>query len=115
MNSISLIAESFTQLISLGGVELPNSRRYLDLETFQAVRWQYQASSGLVVRLDYSTDDGATFIPLVDEYQTFGSGLRCTSWQVIPEPENKSQIMLRGFAIGSGLLTTVNFVQVDFQ
>lgn len=114
-SSITLMTEPVTALLSLGGSELNNSRRYVDLYTFEACRWQYDASQTIDVRIDYSLDDGATWQMFADEYDTGGSGPRLTAWQIIPDAAKVSDVLLRCFAVGSGLLTTVNFVEFQFR
>lgn len=113
--SLTLMTEPVTTLLSLGGAELPDSRRYVDLYTFEACRWQYKASNTIDVRIDYSLDDGATWNTFADEYETVGSSPRLTAWQVIPDEAKVADVLLRAYAIGSGLLTTVNFVEFQFR
>lgn len=114
-SSLTLMIESVTSLISLGGAELPKSRRYVDLYTFEACRWQYLSSQSLDVRIDYSLDDGATWSTFADEYETTGSSPRVTAWQTIPDEAKTADVLIRAFATGSGLLTTVSYVEFQFR
>lgn len=114
-SSITLMCEPVTSLISLGGVELANSRRYVDFERAEGCRWQYVASNTIDVRLDYSLDNGITWQTLADEYETVGTSPRLTAWQTIPDEAKSCDVLLRAYAVGSGLLTTVNFVELHFR
>lgn len=114
-SSVTLMTEPTTSLISLGGSELPNSRRYVDLDNADGCRWQYTATNTIDVRLDYSIDDGTTWNMFVDEYETLGSSPRLTAWQVIPDEAKTVDVLLRAYATGAGLLTTVQFVEFQFR
>lgn len=113
--SITLMADAVSSLISLGGGELANSRRVVDLQDFEACRLQYSASNSITVRIEYSPDQGATWATLIDEYSMTGSNPRVSGWQVIPDEAKDQEVVLRAFALGSGLLTTVNFVEFQFR
>ena len=113
--SMTLKGEASSTLISLGGTELPASRRIVDLQGFQACRHQYSASAGITVRIEYSDDWGSTWSTLVDEYSMNGMNPRVSGWQVIPNEAKEQEVILRAYAVGSGLLTTVDFVEFQFR
>lgn len=113
--STLLLAQSVTQLLQLGGVELSSSRRYVDFTGLEAVRWQYGSSASIDVRVDYSLDDGATWAVLADEYETSGTNPRITAWQVLPDAAKVDDVLLRAVGVGAGLLTTVNFVDLQYR
>lgn len=114
-SSITLMLNPVTALLSIGGAELNDSRRYVDLITFEACRWQYQASQSIDVRIDYSLDDGSTWQMMADEFETVGTSPRLTAWQIIPDDAKTADILLRAYAVGGGLLTTVDFVEFQFR
>lgn len=114
-SSVTLLTEPVTSLLSLGGSELTNSRRYIDFDNADGCRWQYVSSNTIDVRIDYSLNNGATWQTMVDEYETLGTSPRLTAWQVIPEEARTVDVLVRAYAIGSGLLTTVNFVEFQFR
>ncbi len=114
-SSITLMVQPVTALLTLGGSELANSRRYVDLDNSDACRWQYDSSNGISVRVDYSLDYGATFQTLAAEYESIGASPRITAWQTIPDEAKRPDVLLRCFAIGAGLLTTVEFVEFQFR
>jgi hypothetical protein len=109
----NLLTDTVSQLISLGGIELSNSRRYVDLTECDAVRYQYGASNSIIVRLDFSVDFGQSWQTLVDEYAVLGTSPRITAWQTLPDDSRTCDVLLRAVAIGSGLLTSVNFIEVN--
>lgn len=113
--SVTLMSESSTSLISVGGLELPNSRRVLDLQDAQGCRHQYTSSNGIDVRIEYSADQGSTWALLIDEYSMTGTNPKVSGWQVVPDDAKQQEVVLRAFAVGAGLLTTVNFVEFQFR
>ncbi len=113
--SVTLMADAASSLLSIGGVELPNSRRVVDLADAEACRLQYAASASITVRVEYSDDWGATWYTLIDEYSMTGSNPRVSGWQVIPADAKEQEVTLRCWASGGGLLTTVNFVEFQFR
>lgn len=116
-STLNLLASPVSQLITVGGVELNNARRFIDSAGLKTMRLQFDAN--LAVRLDYSTDYGATWSTLIPAPTTQGAGPYVTEWQDVSWLNSGgvefAQVLIRPFAVGSGLLTTVNFVQVDFQ
>lgn len=114
-SSLTLMPQPVTSLLSLAGAELAGSRRYVDLDDAEACRWQYESSTGISVRVDYSLDYGVTFQTLAAEYETLGATLRVTAWQTMPADAKRGDVLLRCFAIGAGLLTTVSFVEFQFR
>lgn len=114
-SSLTLMPQPVTSLLSLAGAELAGSRRYVDLDDAEACRWQYDASTGISVRVDYSLDDGSSWQTLAAEYETRGSSPRLTAWQTMPDDAKRADVLLRCFATGAGLLTTVSFVEFQFR
>ncbi len=114
-SSMSLMLEPSTSILTLGGAELPHSRRYVDLDNSEACRWQYAASNSIDVTVDYSLDNGDTWQTLATEYETIGGNLRVTAWQTMPDEAKAADVMLRSVASGTGLLTTVHFVEFQFR
>ncbi len=94
--STVLVSETVSQLLSLGGAELTNSRRYVDLTDNDAIRWQSWAD-------------------LASEYGSTGTAPIVTAWQTIPDDCKADDVLLRAWAVGTGLLTSVNFVEVKYR
>lgn len=109
------MADSSTSILAVGGVELPNSRRVFDLADVEAMRLQYTASNTISVRIEWSDDQGATWNTLIDEYSATGTNPRVSGWQSTPSVVAEQEVILRAFATGSGLLTTVSFVEVQYR
>ena len=116
-SSLTLLADTVSSILSIGGSELTNSRRVVDLQGFEACRHQYSSTQTITVRIEWSID-GATWATLIDEYSMDaigGNGLKVSGWQVIPDVAKQQEVLLRAFAVGSGLLTQVNFVEFQFR
>lgn len=118
IGSLHLMTAPTSQILTIGGVELTNSRRFIDLSEVDTIRVQFSGS--LSVQIDYSLDYGATWNTLVPATSYQGSGgLQISEWQDITslglQAGGYSQALLRGIGIGSGLLTTVNFVEIQYQ
>ncbi len=114
-SNLSLMTEPVTQLISVGGSELTDSRRYVDLWDCEAANCQFKSSAGMSVRVEYSLDDGGSWNTLVDESGYFGGNPYTKGWVVIPEESKQNDVLLRAIGVGIGLLTTVNFVEIGFR
>lgn len=112
---IMLLSDSNAQLLTLGGVELANTRRYVDLVGCEAARVQFNASSGISVRVEYSLDAGSNWSTLVSEDTYNGSNPYTSGWQAIADDAKANDVLLRGLGIGSGILTTVNYAQLEFR
>lgn len=113
--NLALMTESVTQLISVGGTELPHSRRYVDLLQCSSAFCQFKSSAGISVRLEYSSDEGVNWATLVDESNFVGGNPYSKEWTAIPDDAKQNRVLIRALAIGIGILTTVNFVDVGFQ
>ncbi|MBA4285475.1 MAG: hypothetical protein C0434_08090 [Xanthomonadaceae bacterium] len=113
-NSLTLMSAPASQLLSLGGVELNSSRRFLDFEGISTVRVQFKGT--LLVRVEYSLDFGATWGTLVAEDTYEGANPYIGGWQQRPaEIGNWGDVLLRAIGIGSGLLTTVDYVELQYR
>lgn len=115
VTSITLMSDAYSELISVGGAELPNSRRVVDLGDAQACRVQYTASNSITVRIEWSDDWGVTWHTLVPEYGMQGTNPRVSAWQVIPADALEDEVTIRAFAVGGGLITSVNFVEFQYR
>ena len=113
--NITLLSDSTSSVLSVGGGELPASRRYVDLSTANEARIQFQASNGMQVRVEYSTDGGATFGTLFPEDATFGSSPNFGRWMTIPPDAKTDSTLVRCIAIGTGLLVTIYFVELQYR
>lgn len=113
--SITLMTTPVQALLTIGGSELANSRRVMDLQPMEAARLQYTASATLDVRIEWSDDQGATWNTLIGEYSATGSSPRVSGWQTIPDASKEQEVLVRAYAVGSGLLTTVNFVELQYR
>jgi hypothetical protein len=113
-HSITLLTNSVSQLLTLGGVELSGSRRYLDFEGITTVRAQFRGA--LSVRIEYSLDFGDTWATLIPDEQYRGTDPYIGSWQAVPdEIGNWGDVMLRCLGIGSGLLVGVDYVEMQYR
>lgn len=113
--SITLVTDMISSLISLGGQPISNSERIVDFQDFEACRHQYAASTTIAVRIEYSKDFGVSWQVLIDEYSMTGASLKVSGWQVIPDDAKAQEVMIRAYATGSGLVTSVNFVEFQFR
>ena len=112
-NCLTLLPNPVTLLLGSGGTELTDSRRFVDLVGCEAARCQFGATVAASVRVEYSTDLGATWAVLVSEDDYVGTNPYLSSWAVLPETA-MNDVMVR--AVGSGgLLTTVKYVELEFR
>lgn len=114
-SNLSLMTTAVSMLISVGGVELSDSRRYVDLLDCESSFCQFKSSDGISVRVEYSTDDDTTWSTLVDETGYSGGNPYTKGWVAIPDNSKNNGVLLRAIGIGIGLLTTVNFVEIGFR
>lgn len=115
MSDLTLIANPASLVIAGAGTELTDSRRYVDLLDRQAVRVQFKATLGISVRVEYSLDEGASWAALVSEDAYVGSNPYVSGWQVIPDEARTVNVLLRALGLGGGVLTTVNFVEMQYR
>ena len=114
-SGLTLVTNAVSSVISLGGSEVNNSRRYADLVDIEAARVQFAATLSISVRVEYSLDAGITWATLVPEDSYVGSNPYISQWMVIPEEARANDVLLRALVIGTGLLTTVVFVEMSFR
>jgi len=113
--SIHLMANPSSQLLTLGGVELTDSRKVLDFAGIETVRLQYKGN--LAVRVEYSLDWGASWDTLIAE-NTFlvGNNPFVTGWLRVPDDlPIYGEVLLRCIGIGSGLVTTTTYVEMQYK
>ena len=110
-----MLTQPVSQLLTIGGVELNDSRRLLDFEGIYTARVQFKGS--LSVRIEYSLDYGSTWATLLNEEPTYeGTNPYVGGWQAVPpEIGNWGDVTLRAMGVGTGLLTTVTYVQLDYR
>ncbi len=113
-SNLTLLADSTSQILVIGGTELTNSRRYVNFTGCTLIRWQYTASTVLTGGVDYSVDNGTTWISFVNSTYT-GTNPRITPWITIPTVAQIDNLLLRANAIGTGLLTTISFVMLSYR
>jgi hypothetical protein len=114
-SSVTLMSSAVTVTIGTSGTELANSRRILDLLDCSRGRVQFNSSAAISVRVEFSTDFGATWQTLIDANAYNGSNPYISTWFVLPDECKGNEIMLRAVGVGSGLFLTVNYVQFDFD
>ena len=102
-------------ILAVGGTELSNSRRIVDLFGFEASRVQFQASATISVRVEYSLDGGATWNTLIAEGTEYGGNPYVSEWQTMPPEALDNDVLIRALAIGFGLLTSVDYVEFQFR
>ncbi len=114
-SGLTLVTNPSSMLISLGGVELNDSRRYIDLVGIERARVQFKASAGMTLRVDYSNNDGSSWNTLIPETSYFGGNPFICDWLVIPEEAKQNNLLIRAVGIGVGLLTTISYVEMSFE
>lgn len=114
-SGLTLVTNPFSALIALGGTELTDSRRYADLWDIEAARVQYKSSGALQVRVEYSRDAGETWSTLIPDDSTSGNNPYVSPWHVIPDDARAADVLLRAVGVGSGLLTTISYVEMSFR
>lgn len=113
-SSITLMTSPVNMLLSAGGAELANSRRFVDLWDIERARVQFNSSANISVRIEYSKDYGDTWSTLIDEDSYVGSNPYASTWFALPPEVQANDVLLRAVGIGSGLLLTVNYVELSF-
>jgi hypothetical protein len=113
-SSITLLVAPVTVTIGTSGTELTNSRRFVDLWDCQRGRVQFNSSSAISVRIEYSLDYGVTWAVLWPEGSYVGSNPYASGWFGIPEETKANDVLLRAVGVGSGLFLTVNYVEFSF-
>lgn len=115
MYSMTMLLQPVSSLITIGGAEVALTRRYVDLCDVEAMRLQYNCSDSIDVRVEYSIDYGGSWNTLIPEYGMIGGNPKSSCWQTIPEDCHIPDVILRVYATGSGILTTINFVEIQFK
>lgn len=113
--SISMMTNTHSEVISLVGNELNESRRYVDLTIFTKARVQFKSTSIIDVRVDYSLNNGSTWLTLVPFSTYNSSNPYVTSWIDIPIGAKTDNTLIRAFSKGLGLLASVNFVELNLK
>ena len=114
-SSISLLPNAVTQLLALGGTELTNSRRVVDLYDCGRGRVQFAATAAISIRLEFSLDYGVTWVLLWPEGSYQGDSPYNSAWFVLPDECKAYDVTLRAIGVGSGRVQTVHYVQFDFD
>lgn len=114
-SGLTLVANPFSLLISIGGTEVTDSRRYIDLLFTSRARLQFKASAGMTMRIEYSTDNGGSWSTLIPENSFFGGNPFICDWVVIPEEAKYNDVLVRAIGIGVGLLQTINYAEMSFD
>jgi hypothetical protein len=109
------MAHPVSQLLGGGGTELNNSRRWVDVSDCQYARSQYSASDSISVRIEYYFEVDDVWNTLVLEENAFGTDVICSTWQEIPPEAKVGDLLIRCLAIGGGLLTSVNYVELQYR
>lgn len=110
---MTLLPSPVSQLLTIAGVELTNSRRFLDLTDVTTMSCQFQGS--LSVQIDASSDYGTTWETIIPATSyTGGNPYRC-GWFGIPDDLRSDDTLIRAVGIGTGLLTTVTYVEVQYR
>lgn len=110
-----LMTAAVTVTIGTSGTELANSRKLVDLGGCERGRVQFNSSSAISVRVEYSIDYGATWATLIDAGEYAGSNPYVSVWFPLPDACKTSDVLLRAVGVGTGLFLTVNYVQFDFD
>lgn len=113
-SGLTLLANAYSTLIATSGTELTDSRRYIDLSLAERVRCQFKATAGMTVRIDYSTDNGLTWLTLIPSDSYFGGNPFVCDWLPVPVAAQFDNVLVRAIGIGVGILTTVNYVELSF-
>lgn len=113
--SIHLMANPSSQILTLGGVELTDSRKVLDFAGIETIRLQYKGN--LAVRVEYSLDWAASWYTLIPEDAFLvGNNPFVTGWLRVPDDlPTYGEVLLRCIGIGSGLLTTTTYVEMQYK
>lgn len=113
--SIHLMPNPSSQLLTLGGVELTDSRKVLDFSGIETVRVQYKGN--LAVRIEYSLDWGNTWATLIPEDAfVVGNNPFVSGWLRVPDDlPIYGEVLLRCIGIGSGLVTTTTYVEMQYK
>lgn len=114
-SSITLLTSPATAILPVFGVELNNSRRFVDLYNRTRCRVQFNSSGAISVRVEYSLDFGNTWTTLLSEGSYSGTNPYVSSWTTLPEEVQANDVLLRTLGIGSGVLLTVNYVEFSFD
>lgn len=115
MTDMTLLANSVSSILSLSGTEVTGSRRYVDLLDCQAIRVQFKASASIQVRIEGSADDGSTWFTVLPEDNYSGVNPYISTWTVLPQQALVNNCLLRGIGIGTGLLVTVDYIEVQYR
>lgn len=114
-SGLTLLTNPVTPLISVGGGELADSRRFADLLDIEAARVQFKSSAVISARIEYSLDQGLSWHVLIPEDAYLGSNPYISGWWVIPEEARVNDVLLRVWGVGSGVLVTVAYVEMSFR
>lgn len=110
--SLALMTTSLSITLLGIGVELTNSRRYIDLSDASLCRLQYNSTTQMSIEIDYSLDGGNTWAIMVPSttYVT-GTGPWISSWVPIPKTAiGVGDVLIRAFGFGS-FLNSIDFVE----
>lgn len=105
---------------STGGVELPLSRRRVDLFSQEQARTQYQGGSlvgDCAVRIEYSSDDGSSWSELVAPGPTVNGSnyVVISDWGALPAAA-LGEILIRATAVGTAALgITIQYVEMQWR
>lgn len=113
--SMTVMAHPVSQLLSGGGTELNDSRRWVDVSDCQYARSQYSSSGSITVRIEYYIELDDSWATLVSEDNAIGTDPIASSWQEIPLEAKGADILIRCLAMGGGLLTAVNYVELQYR
>ena len=113
-SSITLMTSPVTLTIGTSGTELANSRRFVDLWDIERARVQFNSSSSISVRIEYSKDYGSTWATLINEDSYVGYNPYASTWFALPPEVQANDVLLRAVGVGAGLFLTVNYVEVSF-
>jgi hypothetical protein len=96
------------------------SRSRLDLGQFSSVRAQFAvdtASAAVRCRLEFSTDDGATWATLIAAFAATASAdaNNTSAWTNLPAAANR-EVLVRAMILGNGTLDPrVRYVRLDLE
>lgn len=113
--TMTVLPNPISYLIALAGTEVTGSRRWIDLSDCQYGMVQYSASLSISVRIEYSKDLGVTWSTLVPEDNRLGTDPICSGWWNLPDLCRSQMILIRAFSLGTGVLTTISFVEFSYR
>lgn len=75
----------------------------------------FKLANNIHIRVEYSLDDGNTWLTLIPENEFFGENHFVCDWVVIPPTAKMSDVLVRALGIVAGLLTTIKYAEMSFD